>query len=106
MLALGLVPYTWKLNFSLDKNSLSQATLVLQKHLVKQIFANAVKVAISSVVINRGQKISVIKYMYLPMRAGGEIGESFLLVKISNLKAILTRTMQLCLACQVGSQFC
>ena len=45
-------------------------------------FANVVKVTnILYVIINTGQKIRVIKI--LPMRAGGEIVEIFLLAKIS-----------------------
>ena len=69
------IPYTTK--FSLDKNSPSPATFVLQKCSVEYIFANAVKVAISSinVSINTGQKICTIKISL--MRVDGEIGENF-----------------------------
>ena len=46
------------------------------------IFANVVKVTISSMQsFNTRQKNSMIKFS--PMRAGGKIGEIFLLVKIS-----------------------
>ena len=45
-----------------------------------KIFANAVKVTISS---NTGQKISVINFLPMRTGTGGEIGENFLLAKIN-----------------------
>ena len=42
---------------------------------------NAVKVAISSVIFNTGQIAGVTKFF--PIKAGGEIGKNFLLMKIS-----------------------
>ena len=44
----------------------------------KEVFANAVKVAISSM-----QSLHKCTTKFLPMRAGGEIGKNFLLAKIS-----------------------
>ena len=51
-----------------------------QTHL--PLYCNAVKVTISSMIVNTGQKNTRIKI--LPMRTGGEIGKIFLVVKISS----------------------
>ena len=69
-------PYSQK--FSLDKNFAKPSYLSVAKILSGINFANAVKVAISSMQsLILDQKITI---KFSSMRAGGEIGENFLLV--------------------------
>ena len=60
------------------------ATFVSQKYFTKLIFASTVKIAISFMYRRKNLQIK-----YLPMRAGGEIGENFLLAKISSYIIVL-----------------
>ena len=66
-------------NFHWLKFSPSPATFVL---FCGKFFTHAVKVAISSMQSLTQDKKNL-RVKFLPMRAGGEIGENFLLVKIS-----------------------
>ena len=77
----------------------SSAAFVLQKYL---IFANTAKVTLCSryVIINTGQKICGIKF--LPMRAGGKIGE---IGKNFQLYGVKTVTMVIRLLLLVASKF-
>ena len=61
----------------------AQLPLCIAEKVMEKIFANTVNTGrhILYAMFNTGQKFSMIKFS--PMRAGGEIGENFLLAKIS-----------------------
>ena len=67
------------MNFLLDKVSLSPGNLGIAENLVKIFFAKGHHILYA--IFNTGQTISMIKFS--PMSEGGEIGENFLLAKIS-----------------------
>ena len=76
--------YRIRENFRWIKTSPSPSTFVFKKIFEENIFANVVKVTISSMQsLTQDKKIHVIKF--LPMRAGGEIGENFYVFGICHI---------------------
>ena len=57
----------------------SPATFILHENLVENFHQGGKGRHILSAIYNTGQTLNVLKF--LPIRAGGEIGENFLLVK-------------------------